>query len=73
MPETCSVCDLRKRFPNKGIYWQGQWYCGERCRHGAKALHTIDELVGGLRDVFCDDANIMQKIRESLARTLEAL
>lgn len=56
-----------------GVFLQGEWFCTEKCKHGGRALQTIDELVDHLRAAFSDRPDVVQRARESIQRTLESL
>lgn len=74
MVESCGMCDKRRvASPPDGVFLRGEWFCSEKCKHGGKALHTIDELVDLVRMAFGEEPETMRKFRESVQRTLDSL
>ena len=67
------MCDKVRTPESGGVYLQGDWYCGEKCKHGGKALKTFDELIHHVRMAFSDQPEVLAKTKDAILRTLETL
>lgn len=68
------MCGLKKTAAAlPGVFAKGEWYCNQKCCHGGKAMHTIDELIDLLRGAFSERPEVMARIKDAIQRSLESI